>query len=105
MNVEALIQNLITLFVIAIIMESAVMAIFSMSSMRSVSARRPFEATRDGLIIILSFFLCYKVDVLSVFKGTGIAIPRLLDIAISALVLMRMTNFVWNFMSRLKVEE
>jgi hypothetical protein len=104
MNVETLIQNLITLFVVAIIIESAVMALFSLSSLRSVNARRPFEATRDGLIIILSFFLCYKVGVLSVFRNTGIAIPKLLDVVISALVLMRMTTFIWGFMSRLKGE-
>jgi hypothetical protein len=105
MNIEALIQNIITLFVVAIIMEAAIMAIFSLSSVRMVRAKRPLDATRDGLIIILSFFLSYKVEILSVFRKTGIALPRLLDIVITALVLARLTNLVWNFMSRMKGEE
>ncbi len=43
MNLEAIITNLITLFVIAIIMDAAVMAVFSMSSLRD----RP-QATDRG---------------------------------------------------------
>lgn len=105
MNLEAIITNLITLFVIAIIMDAAVMAVFSMSSLRDIGRKRPIEATRDGLILILSFFLCYKVEALSIFRGTGIKLPHLLDVVISALVLTRLTGFVWNFMSRFKRED
>jgi hypothetical protein len=104
MNGDVLIQNIINLFVISIIMEAAIMAIFSMSSLKSLNAKRPIEASRDALVIIISFLLCYKVDILNIFRGTGIKVPQILDIIISALVLTRMTNFVGNFMSRLRQE-
>ncbi|TAL39031.1 MAG: hypothetical protein EPN93_02855 [Spirochaetes bacterium] len=105
MNIDILLQNVVSLFVIAVIIEASVMAVFSMSSLREMSSKRPVEATRDALIFVLAFFLCYKIETFSVFKGTGIAIPRLMDVVISALVLMRLTNFVWNFMSRFRREE
>ncbi len=102
MNIEALIQNVINLFVIAIILEAAIMAIFKMRSLSAMESSRAFEASRDGIIIIICLFLCYKVGVLRLFKGTGIVLPRLIDIVISALVLARMTSFVGGFMSKMK---
>lgn len=105
MNIEVLIQNIINLFVVAIIIEAAVMALFSMSSLRDMGSKRPVVATRDGIIIIVSFLLCYKVEVLSVFRKTGMNLPAMIDVIISALVLARMTNFVNSFMSRMRRED
>jgi hypothetical protein len=104
MNGDVLIQNIINIFIISIILEAAIMAVFSMSALRDLESSRPFEATRDALIIIVAFFLCYKVEILRVFRGTGINVPRILDIVISALVLTRMSNFIRQLMSRLKRE-
>jgi len=104
MNLEALIQNVINLFVIAIILEAAIMAVFRMPSLRGVNSSRPAEATRDGIIIVISLLLCYKVGVLRLFRGTGIDFPRLVDVIISALVLARMTTFISGFVSRVKGE-
>jgi len=105
MNIEVLIQNIINLFVVAIIIEAAVMALFSMSSLWDMGSKRPVVATRDGIIIIVSFLLCYKVEVLSVFRKTGMNLPAMIDVIISALVLARMTNFVNSFMSRMRRED
>lgn len=105
MNVEVIVQNILNLLVIAIIMEAAIMALFSMSSMQDIGSKRPVEATRDGIIIIASFILCYKVDILRVFVNSGLRLPVLIDIIISALVLTRLTNFVRAFMSRFKKED
>ena len=105
MNGDVLIQNIINIFVIAIILEAAIMAVFSLSSLKGLDATRPFEATRDAIIIIIAFFLCYKVNILRIFRGTGINVPRILDVIISALVLTRMANFIRQMMSRFKRED
>lgn len=102
MNGDVLIQNVINIFIISIILEAAVMAVFSMSALRDLESSRPIEATRDAIIIIVAFFLCYKVDILRIFRGTGIAVPRILDVVISALVLTRMSNFIRQLMNRFK---
>ncbi len=102
MNGDVLIQNIINIFVISIILEAAVMAIFSMSALRDLESSRPVEATRDAIIILVAFFLCYKVEVLRIFRGTGLDFPRILDVIISALVLTRMSNFIRQLMARFK---
>lgn len=105
MNGDVLIQNLINIFIIAIILEAAVMAVFSMSSFRNMDTNRAFESTRDAVIIIVSFLLCYKVTSLRVFIRTGLNIPQIMDVVISSLVLTRMTMFVRTMMARFKHED
>lgn len=104
MNGEILIQNVFNLFVIAIIIEAAVMAIFQMSAMKDLESSLPFQTARDALILILAAVLCYKVPILTLFKGTGIKLPYILDTVVSALVLTRMTFFIRDFFSRIKIE-
>lgn len=105
MNGDILLQNLINIFIISIILEAAVMAIFSVSALRGINTNRAVESTRDIIIILVAFFLCFKVQDLRVFTRTGLEIPKMLDIVISSLVLTRMTMFVRTILSRMKGEE
>lgn len=102
MKFEMLIQNVFVLFVIAIILESCVMAIFSMTALKDISDNRPVRVTRDLIIVILALVLCYKVPVISLFGGTGIKLHPYLDTAISALVLVRLTNLIEGFFDKLR---
>ena len=102
MKGEVLLMNIVNLFIISIVLNAAIMAIFQISTLKKMSAIRSVEATRDLLVILLSLFICYKVNILRVFRGTGINIPYILDVIISALVLTTMINFVKQFLSRLK---
>lgn len=102
MKGEILLQNVINLFIIAVILESAIMAIFSMSELKNRKGSRPVEATRDAIIIVISLLICYKVDMLLLFKGTGIVLPLPVNVVLSGLVLSRMVAFVSRFASRFK---
>jgi len=102
MNGEMLLQNVFNLFIIAIILEASIMAVFTTSILRSLGSSMPVATVRDVLILFLAFVLCYKVSMLTLFRGTGIKLPYLLDTVISALVLARMTNLVREFLGRLK---
>jgi len=105
MNGEILVQNVFNLFVIGIIIEAAVMSIFTLTPLKSMEDTTPVASARDALILILAFILCYKVNILTLFKGTGIKLPYLLDTIISALVLSRMTMLIKDFFSKLKYEK
>jgi hypothetical protein len=105
MNGEVLIQNIVNIFIIAVILEASIMAIFSMSVIKDLEKNRAIEATRDAIIIIAAFIICYKVTTLRVFLKTGVKIPVLIDIIISTLVLARMTNLIRTLMSRFKTED
>ncbi len=102
MNADILFQNIFTLFLIAIILEAAIMGVFSIASLKQINNAVAVDAARDALIIILAFILCYKVEMLTVFRGTGIKLPNMLDTIISALVLTRITNIVRAFLSKMR---
>lgn len=105
MNGEALIQNLFTLVVMAIIIEAAVMAIFSLAAVKNMDSRAPIDAARDMIILATAFFLCFKIDLLSLFRGTGFKLPHIVDVIITTLVLTRITFFLRDFMSRFKTRD
>ncbi len=102
MKFEVLIQNVFILFIIAIIMESCVMAIFSLTALKEMSETRPAQVARDTIVIILALVLCYKVELLSLFSGTGIKLNHYMNTVISALVLVRLTNLVGDFFNKLR---
>lgn len=104
MKGEILLQNVVNLVIIAVILEAAIMAIFTIDTLKELQPTRAIEATRDLLVIIVSLFICYKVEALRIFKGTGIKLPMAADTIISALVLARITNFVRQITSRFKQE-
>lgn len=104
MNGEILVQNVFNLFIFALIIEAAIMAIFHMSALKEMSSSMQFQTARDSLILILAFILAYMIPILTLFKGTGIKLPYILDTVVSALVLTRMTYFIRDFFSRIKVE-
>ena len=102
MKGEILIQNVFYLFIIAIVLEAAIMAIFSLTALKEMADTKPVKIARDTLVLIVAIFFCYKVDILTVFRGTGVDLPRMADTVISALVLTRMANFIRDFISRIK---
>jgi hypothetical protein len=104
MNAEVLVQNIFNLFVVAIILEASVMALFSMSAFKMLNRNTAVDSARDVIILLIALVLCYKVEMLTVFTKTGIDMPKMIDTIISALVLTRMTNLVLTFFSRIKVE-
>lgn len=102
MKFEMLVQNVFILFVISIIMESCVMAIFSLTALKEISETRPVQVARDTIIVILAIVLCFKVNIFSLFRGTGIELHKYLDTAISALLLVRLTNLVGDFFNKFR---
>jgi len=78
------------------------MAIFSMTALKDTSETRPVQIARDTIVIILAIVLCYKVEILSLFAGTGIHLHKYLDTAISALVLVRLTNVIGDFFGKFR---
>ncbi|MCU0822673.1 MAG: hypothetical protein MUC95_09425 [Spirochaetes bacterium] len=104
MKGEILLQNVVNLVIIAVILEAAIMAIFTIDALKEIQPTRAVEASRDLLVILLSLFVCYQVEALRIFKGTGIKLPMVADTIISALVLARITNFIRQLTARFKQE-
>ncbi|MFC1671129.1 hypothetical protein ACFL20_12130 [Spirochaetota bacterium] len=102
MKVDILIQNLFNLFIFALIVEIAIMGIFSMTAIKDFSESRPVAIARDVIVLALAVFLCYKYSQFNVLKQTGISLTKILNTVISALVLFGMTNLIKNFFSNVR---
>ncbi|MCU0847997.1 MAG: hypothetical protein MUD12_08945 [Spirochaetes bacterium] len=103
MKGEVFIQNIFNLFIIAIILEASIMAVFSMAALKDLTENRALQGARDAIILILSLVLCYKVEILNIFVNTGVRLPHILDTIISALVLMRLTTLIRDFFHKIKM--
>jgi hypothetical protein len=106
MRLDVLIQNVFYLFVFAVVLEVAIMAVFSMTLLRDVSENRSVKIARDVIVIVLSWMICYKSNLFNLFYGTGITLVGArwyrLDVIISALVLAGFTNIVAHLFDRLR---
>ncbi|HOD16193.1 MAG TPA: hypothetical protein PLL11_16690 [Spirochaetota bacterium] len=106
MKLDVLIQNLFYLFIFAIVLEVAIMAVFSMTALKDISDNRPVKITRDFIVIILAWLICYKSNLLNLFKDTGITLIGerwfRLDVIISALVMAGFTNIVSGIFEKMK---
>jgi hypothetical protein len=105
MNAEVLFQNIVNLFIIALILEASVMALFSISLFKKMSRNIAVESARDVLILVIAALLCYtgyKHGMLSIFHKSGFKVQKYIDIAISTLVLVRFTKLIMGFFSRMR---
>lgn len=102
MKGEILLQNVVYLFIVAVILEACIMAIFSINVIKEASDNRAIGTAKDIVVMILAFIICYKVPMFTLFRETGIKLPDMLDIIISALVLSRMTHIISNFFEKIR---
>ena len=102
MNAEILVQNVFNLFIIAIILEAVIMAVFSISVLKKMQESTIANSVKEAVIFIISLFFCYNVRKVNLFYGTGLRLPELVDVLFSALFLARMTMLVQNIFAKLK---
>ncbi|OHD70071.1 MAG: hypothetical protein A2W19_04560 [Spirochaetes bacterium RBG_16_49_21] len=106
MKLDVLIQNVFYLFIFAVVLEVAIMAVFSMTILRDISENRSVKIARDIIILLLAWMICYKSNLFNLFTNTGIILVGQrwyrLDVIISALVLAGFTNMVSQLFDRIR---
>ncbi|OHD64222.1 MAG: hypothetical protein A2176_01160 [Spirochaetes bacterium RBG_13_51_14] len=106
MKLDVLIQNVFYLFIFAIVLQVAVMAVFSMTALRDISENRPVKIARDLIVIVIAWLICYKSNLLNLFRDTGITLVGerwyRLDVIISALVMAGFTNVASQIFERMR---
>jgi hypothetical protein len=82
------------------------MAVFSMTALKDVSENRPVKIARDVVVLLLAWLICYKSNLLNLFKDTGITLIGerwyKLDVVISALVMAGFTNIVSGIIDKMR---
>ena len=108
MKGDILFQNIFTLFLISLILEFSISAFFSISLMENFRESTVGKSVREVIIILLAFFICWKVKKLTLFGGTGITIGtnlkvhELFDSLIAALVISRIAFFIRDLANKIK---
>jgi hypothetical protein len=103
MNADVLIQHVINLFLVAIVIEMALSAVFTLSALANYNTNtKPFRSARDIITLLIALFFCYNFKTFKIFRGTGVKLPQLIDTIISALVLSRLAFFVRDLSARIK---
>ena len=100
--VSQLWDNLMLFLVVGVFIELAVSAIFSLRIIDDLLNTTLLRSVKNALVLIASFGVCAKIDLLRFLYGTKIAIPDMIHCILSSLVLARMANLVHDFINYLK---
>ncbi len=105
MKGDILFNNLFNIFIVSLIVEAAVMAVFSLAAFKYASNKKPIEISRDFFVLIVSVFICFNVSAISLFNKTGLNVPHPFDLAITSLVMVRLANLVRDFFASIRFEK
>ncbi len=101
MNTDILLQNIFNVFIISIILEFCISAIFSINLLKDFTESSVGQSVREGAIIIIAAVICYNVPVFRIFRRV-LELPYQLDWIISTLILVRMTFMIKGFLDKIK---
>lgn len=94
---------MIQLFFIGIVLEAAVSAIFNITAVKSIERGKVFvDTTREVFTFLGAFFLCYLVKNFRIFANTGLKVPDMADLVITALVLAKFSGVIKDLFLRIK---
>ncbi len=100
MNGAVLLQNMILLFILGIVFEAAVSAVFSITAIKSASRKIIVRSSREALLYITVFVVCFFLSDARIFKNSGINVPFVLDYVLSSLVTARFSMLAGDLFSR-----
>ena len=104
MKSDIIISNIFSLFVIAIIVETAVSALFSITAVKEHERKTLMKSMREAITFLTAFLFCFVVPEIRIFRESGIPITGMADTIISALLIARMSDIVRGLISKLKGE-
>lgn len=102
MKTDLLLQGLINMLLLSIVIEGAVSAVFSLTAMRMIEAKRTVQTSREVLTFLVSLLFVYTVEPLRLMKSAGINFPMIGDLIISSMVLSRIAGFIRDLMNRIR---
>jgi hypothetical protein len=102
MNADLLLKGLINMLLLSVVVEGAVAAVFSLTAMRMIEAKRTVQTSREVLTFLVCLLFVYTVEPLRLMKSAGINFPMIGDIIISSMVLSRLSGFIRDLMNRIR---
>ena len=102
MKADLLLGSLLNMLLFSLIVEGAVSAIFSITAMKVIETKRAVQTSREAITFLVGAYAVFAIPQLQLMKTAGITFPLIGDIIISAMVLMRMTGFIRDILTRIR---
>lgn len=101
MNGMVILQNMILLFILGIVFESAISAIFSITAIKSARGKVIVRSSKEALLYLTVFVVCFFLPDARILKNSGINVPMILDYILSSLVTARFSMLAGDIFSRM----
>ena len=98
-SVEQIWNNVFLIILIALIVELAISGLFSIKYIEDLGIAENFK---NILIIVVAFGLCAKIPQLRILYKSRIAIPDLIHLVMTALILSRVVNLFNGWFNSIK---
>ena len=98
---EQIWNNIFLIIVIALVIELAVSGLFSIKYIEELAFAENFK---NVLIIVIAFGLCAKIPELRILYKSRIAIPDLIHMVMTALILSRIVSLFHDWFLSLKAK-
>ncbi|MFW6366530.1 MAG: hypothetical protein ACOC2H_08675 [Spirochaetota bacterium] len=95
-----LIENIITLFLLSLVVESCVSLFFSITAVRLAEHTMAVKTTKEAVTFITAFIVLFFLQNVRIFDGTTILLPEMADYIITSLVSVRFMLFLRNMFSK-----
>jgi hypothetical protein len=102
MKSSILLANFANIFLMAVVVEIALAAVFSITAVKDYENKTPVKITKEVVTFLVCFFVCWFFPVLRLFLGTDLGIKPVPDIVITSLVLTRLTGVIRDIFVRLR---
>lgn len=102
MKSEIIISNIFSLLVSALVIETAVSALFSITAVKDHERKVLIRTMREALTFLAAFFFCFFVPEVRIFAGSGIKITGMADLVVTALLIARVSGIIKDFTAKLK---
>lgn len=104
MKAEMIIGNLFNIIVMALILETAVSALFSITAVREHERKLLIKTMREAITFLAAFFLCFFIPEIRILSGSAIKLAPKVDMVITALILARFAGIIKDLIARLRGE-
>lgn len=95
-----LLQNIITVFLMALVIEACVSILFSITAVRIVEHTMAVKTTKEAVTFITAFIVIFFMKSVRIFHGSGIYLPEIVDYIITSLVAVRFMLFIRNLFAK-----
>ncbi len=97
-------ENVFLLIIMALVIELSVSGLFSIRYFEGLINNETAQNLKSILIILIAFGLCTKIPQLRILYKSKLAIPDMIHLILTALILVRIVNLIHNWFQSINLK-